>query len=251
MFDNKKIEICDIHMHFGSCNVFDVEVTEKTLIDTLQKYNITSAVVQLFPGINSYKENNDALIDMLKKYENKLYGLISINPHVDDTFFNSEAERLFDTGLFKAIKLHTIGHAINPLSNDAKKVYKFAADHDIPVMVHTGPGIPFALPSMIRPIAKEYSVVNFILAHAGDAQIYAPDAVLTAGDLSNVFLETSWTSIGDKNWFYNSLGAEKIIFGSDMPENIPVELTQYQLMNLNDEDLSKILSENTKRLLRI
>lgn len=251
MFDNIDFNIIDTHTHYGTCGVFSVNVSENDLIGALDKYQIEKAVVQLFPGVNDFKSENDKLIDLLKKYSSRLYGLISINPHIMEDDYNSEVDRLMKTGLFKCIKVHTIGHAVNPLSSDADKIYKAAAKYDIPVMVHTGPGIPFALPSMIRPIAKKYKEVNFILAHAGGSQIYSPDAVFTAGDFDNVYLETSWTSIDDKRWFLNALGAEKILFGSDMPGNLPVELFQFELMDISTGDIKKILNTNAAKLLKI
>jgi uncharacterized protein len=251
MFDEIDFKIIDIHTHYGGCNVFDVSVSENDLIENLDKYRIGKAVVQLFPGVNDYKSENDKLIDLLKKHSNKLCGLISINPHIKEDDYNGEVDRLMKTGLFKCIKVHTIGHAVNPLSSDADKIYKAAAKYNIPVMVHTGPGIPFALPSMVRSAAKKYKEVNFILAHAGGSQIYSPDAVFTAGDFDNVFLETSWTSIDDKKWFLNALGAEKILFGSDMPGNLPVELFQFELMDTSIEDTKKIFNTNATKLFKI
>lgn len=251
MFENIMIDITDVHTHFGPCCVFDTNVQEEELINVLNKYNVKEAVVQLFPGIIDFKKYNDELIEILGKNKDRLFGLISINPHIAEKEFNSEVKRLMDTGLFKAIKLHTIGHSINPLLADSEKIYKTAEKYNIPVMVHTGPGIPFALPSMIRPAAKKYKNINFILAHAGGSQIYSPDAVFVASDFENVFLETSWTSIDDKKWFINALGSEKVLFGSDVPGNLPVELFQYDLLNLNKDDLENILSKNAKRLLGI
>ncbi|MCL4417256.1 MAG: amidohydrolase family protein [Actinobacteria bacterium] len=251
MFENINFDIIDIHSHFGPCTVFDVNVNEQELINALDKYNVKKAVVQLFPGVAEYNKYNNKLIEFIEKYNDRLFGLISINPHISEKDFNNEVDRLMKTELFKAIKMHTIGHAVNPLLNDADKICRAASKYDIPVMVHTGPGIPFALPSMIRPVAKKYKNINFILAHAGGGQIYSPDAVFVSSDFDNVFLETSWTTIDDKRWFLNALGAEKIIFGSDMPYNLPVELYQYKLLDIKEKDIRKILNENAARLLKI
>lgn len=251
MFENTNIKIIDVHQHLGSCRVFDVNVSKEELLEITNKHGIDTCIVQLFPGVNEYQEKNNDIINLCKEYKNRFFGLIDINPHLQDDLFESEVNRLMDSGYFKAIKLHTIGHAINPLSRDADKVYKIARKYKIPVMIHTGAGIPFALPSLIIPKAVEYSDVIFIMAHSGNSQIYSAEAFVAASQCKNIYLETSWTSIGDKEWFINSIGSERVLFGSDMPGNIQVELFHYKSLNLSKKDLENILYNNAKKIFKI
>ena len=118
-------------------------------------------------------------------------------------------------------------------------------------MIHTGIGVPFALPSMVMFVAKKYSNVNFILAHAGAGQIYCPEAIVAATHYNNVYLETSWTTIFDKIWCINALGSERILFGSDMPDNLPVEIFQYKNLDLSKSDIKNIMCDNAKRIFKI
>lgn len=251
MFEGTDIKIIEIHQHLGPSRVFDDNVTKEELIKALEENKIDICIVQLFPGVNDYVEKNNEIIRLCREFENRIFGLININPHLDDKEYDNEANRLMATGYFKAIKLHTIGYSVNPLSKDADKVYKFARKFEIPIMVHTGAGIPFALPSLIIPKAIEYMDIDFILAHAGMSIIYSSEAFITAQQYKNVYLETSWTSITDKNWFIKDLGSEKLIFGADVPSNIPVELFHYKKLNLGKQDLENIMFNNAKRLLKI
>ena len=251
MFEDTDIKIIETHQHLGPCMVFDLNITKNDLTEAIDKNNIDICLVQLLPGVHDYREKNDDIIELCKEFEGKFYGLININPHLPEKEFDDEVKRLMDTGYFKAIKLHTIGHAVNPLSSDAEKVYRSAREYDMPVMVHTGAGIPFALPSFIIPKAQEYEDLNFILAHSGMGQIYSTEAYIVASVCSNVFLETSWTSIEDKNFFISALGSERLMFGADVPSNIPVELFQYKSLDLARKDIENIMYNNAQKLLKI
>lgn len=60
-------------------------------------------------------------------------------------------------------------------------------------MVHTGAGIPFALRSMVIPIARKFPDLNIVLAHGGN-NISAGEALIVAQECDNVLLEPSWVS---------------------------------------------------------
>lgn len=250
MFNDKSI-IIDSHQHLGSCFVFDINVTREEQIKTMNDNGVETSILQLFPGVSNYKEQNDNITKLCKESPKRFLGLIDINPHLPEKEFNFECDRLIDTGVFKAIKLHTIGHSISPLANDADKVFNFARKNNIPVMVHTGPGVPFSLPSLVIPRAKEYEDVNFILAHSGGSQIFSTEAFVAASVCDNIFLETSWTSIGDKSWFINAFGSERIMFGADIPINASVELFQFRALNLSDKDIKNIMAETAKKIFKI
>ena len=55
-----------------------------------------------------------------------------------------------------------------------------------------------------------------------------------------LYLETSWTPVHQIKWLVNSLGADKIIMGSDLPDNLPVELAKYQAIDLTKIQLESV-----------
>jgi Predicted metal-dependent hydrolase of the TIM-barrel fold len=251
MENKKEIKIIDIHMHLGPCNVFDCNIEEGDLFKAMEDYNIETFILQLLPGVADYKKGNDRILDICKNNKGKFYGIVAINPHITEEDYFIEVERLLKTGYFKGIKLNSAGWAVNPLSNDATKVFMASKKYGVPLMCHTGVGIPWALPSMLFPRAKEYPDLNIVVAHAGNTQNYATEALIGAQLFDNMYLETSWTSISDKLAFFNSLGSKRILFGSDVPLNTPGEICHYKSLNLKDTDLKNIFSENAKNLYKI
>ena len=117
---------------------------------------------------------------------------------------------------FVGVKLHTIGHAVNPLSEDGDLIFATAHALGIPAMVHTGPGIPFALPSLCIPAAQKYPGLKIIIAHAGFA-VFSAEAQVAASVCGNLYLETSWCIGEDIRWMISTFGPERVMMGADFP----------------------------------
>ena len=245
------MKIVDIHCHLGHCNVFDLDTPEETLMGAIEKNKVDAAFVLPYPGAPDVKKTHNDIVKLMKKYPKKIFGVVSLNPHQDEKEYNAEVDRLIKDEGFVAIKLHTIGHAINPLSQDAKKVFEAAKRHKVPVMIHTGAGIPFALPSLVIPVAQAYPDVAMVIYHCGMGHVYSTEAYIAAKLCKNVYLETSWISITEKTWFVGDLGSERIIMGADLPENQAVEIFQFKAMNLSDKDLANVLGENAIKLFKL
>jgi predicted TIM-barrel fold metal-dependent hydrolase len=64
-----------------------------------------------------------------------------------------------------------------------------------------------------------------ILAHAGFA-IYTPEAAAVAQECPNIFLETSWCTPQAIGLLLRTLEPGRVMFGSDLPVNLPVELAK-------------------------
>ena len=93
--------------------------------------------------------------------------MASINPHFRPDDYRAELRRCVKELGFVGVKLTPNGHAVDLLSRDAREVFDAARELSIPVMVHTGMGVPFADPVRLTPLARDYSDVRIVIAHAG------------------------------------------------------------------------------------
>ncbi len=245
------IMIVDSHQHLGGCFTFDHHVDEDELINSMNKNGIDTSMVMPFPGTNQEVKVHNEIADMAKKYPGRIYGMISINPHREYNEYMQEVERCIKMG-FRAIKLHPLGHACMVTGKDADKIFQAAKTFDIPVIIHTGMGVPFTLPSVVVPRAKEYPDLKIILAHAG-AYIYSSEAELIAKEFSNIYLETSWVGAPHRiKSFVKSIGAQRVMMGADLIDNMENELTKFRsIKSFSKEELDLCLGLTAKNVFKL
>jgi predicted TIM-barrel fold metal-dependent hydrolase len=242
--------IIDAHAHLGTCDVFDLEVTEADLLDAMDSNGIDAAIVQPFPGCGDPRAAHDAIANLAVQRPGRIWGLASMNPHVGEDAYRREIERCVRDLRFVGVKLHTIGHAVNPTGRIGARVFEAAALFRAPVMIHTGPGVPFALPAAALPLARRYPDLPIVLAHAGHG-IFTAEAVAVASACPNVMLETSWCTPQAIRGMVRSLGPDRVLFGSDMPINLPSERAKYGAIGLTDEETGLVLGGTAASVFRL
>jgi len=133
---------------------------------------------------------------------------------------------------------------------NAHKVFSTASALGVPVIVHTGLGVPWALPSLCIPPARQFSDTPIILAHAGYG-VYTAEAYVAASVCENIYLEPSWCTVEDLKMLTNKVGAQRIMLGSDVPANLPVELAKYRAANLSDTELENCFWKTANRMFQL
>ncbi|MEM0379041.1 MAG: amidohydrolase family protein [Thermosphaera sp.] len=241
------MKIIDTHMHLGDCLIFGLSIRDEDLVNYLKTHDVR-IIVQPFPGAPDPVKVHDRIHELSVRFKGRVYGLASINPFLNSELVSKELERSLGELKFKGVKLHTAGHSISPPNPRASIIFEAARKHKVPVMIHTGPG-PFSDPMLVAPRAEEYPDVKIILAHAGFG-IYANAALWLAKKYDNIYLETSWSHTFDLQAFLSSV-PDKVVFGTDLVENIPVEYAKLQGLKLSDDVKEKFLYSNAKTLFNI
>jgi predicted TIM-barrel fold metal-dependent hydrolase len=187
---------------------------------------------------------------MCQRNPGRFYGLASLSPHGDHDAYRREVERCVKDLHFVGVKLHTIGHGVNPLSADGDFVFATGHDLGIPVMVHTGPGVPFALPALCIPAARKYPGLKIVLAHAGFA-VFTAEAQVAASVCGNLYLETSWCIVEDIRWMISTIGPDRVMMGSDLPSNVPVEVAKYKALDLDPKVYARVMCGNAIEVFKL
>jgi hypothetical protein len=237
--------IVDVHNHFGYDVVFDNEISEEDLRTAFDANGVDVGIVQPFivePLPKLQRCAHDEVYALAKKYPGRFYGMASLNPHCGEEFYHMEMERCMKQLGFVGIKISPIAHSVNPASKNGRMAFEVARGLKVPIMVHSGSGVPFALPSLLLPLAREYKDVPLVIAHSG-MNIYAGEAVLVARECDNVYLDTSSTSPSICKMFVKVLGVSKLMFASDLPINQAVELFKWRSLGLSDSDLEWVLGK--------
>ena len=245
--------IIDVHAHVGEDVVFDVECSEKDLINAYKEYDITGAIVQPYLPriyIEDHKEIHDRIYELTKSTEKKFWGMASINPHFRPEDYDREATRCIKELGFVAIKITPLGHSTHPSSKDALHVWEICRGLNVPIMIHTGAGVPFSDPISVDKALSMFRDVPCILAHAG-SEMHNQQAIYLAHKYENAFLEPSWVSVLGVANMVKTVGTTKIMFSSDDILNIPVEMAKYKSLLKSEDDLENIFYKNAVKVFKL
>lgn len=235
--------IVDVHAHLGYDVVFDENSSEEDLLYWGNLCGVNVAIVQPFisrPYLEDTMAYHDRVHQLCRAYPGRFFGMASINPHFREADFNHEAVRCVKELKFVGLKMTPIAHAVNPSSADGHHVFEVAKNLKVPLMIHTGSGMPFADPSRLLNLPGEFPEVPIILAHAGSDLLFS-QALYLAQHYDNVYLEPSWLSILSLKTAIQKVGASKIMFSSDHAANIPVELAKYKTLLGDSADFEQAI----------
>lgn len=229
----------DTHQHLGTSKFSGVTTNEADLLAAMVRYEIACSLVMPQPTLESVPAVHDRIAALARAHPGRIYGIACPDPWMDEDAYLAEVRRAVLELGFVALKLNTLGHNVSPLAGVADKVFRAADELKVPVIVHTGLGTPFALPSLVLPRAKAYPDMPIILAHAGHA-VYTDEALVAALTYENVFLEPSWCTTYQVRRFVETLGADRIMMGSDHLDNMPVEIARYEALGFTPDRMRAI-----------
>ena len=245
-----KYEIIDSHAHIGDCRISGHSSTVEEVIQAMDSNAVASSIALPFPGSPKNIENHTVIAEAAKDNPGRIYGVASLNPFMDDHLYEKEIRRCVEELGFVGIKLHPMYHACHISAPIADKVFRLAAEYDIPVLIHTGQGIPQALPGMAIGRAREYPQLRLIFCHAG-GYILMPEAIMVADAFDNIYLETSWSSPHGMQEAIDKLGAHRVMFGADSNLAVADQIAKYHSLTLSDEDRQMCLSGTARAVFKL
>ena len=244
------MRIIDAHMHLGEDLMFGTDDSEETLLSVMDANGISAQLVQ--PGILAVdqKKAHERIHRFAQAHRGRVYGISCFSPYLpEETYLSLVRWAVRDLG-FKGVKLHTNAFCMAPTHPQAEKIFRIAAELDVPVMIHTGNGVPNALPSLCIPMARRYPRAKIVLAHAGGGT-FAADALVVAQECPNVYLETSWVPSYDLSSMVRALGPERVMLGTDLVNNVAVELAKYRTLGFSERELEWCLGKTAAAVFQV
>jgi len=245
------MRIVDSHIHLGGSRVTPNVYTEAQLLGTHEKFGVDISLVLPLPhALPSPKEVHDQVYKLTQDHPGKFFGVMEYSPGADEDEYWKEAERCFTKLGFVAVKLHTYLQPVNPQSKFADKVFEVAKHYKVPVIVHTGLGVPFSMPSLLMPRARQYPELPIILSHAGN-NFYTAEAIIAAEFCENIFLEPSWCSNTRVGEMVKKIGSQRVMMASDGPANVPIELAIFRSIDLTERELEDCLGGTAIKVFKL
>jgi len=246
--DRRLPTIVDAHCHLGRSVVSGVEIDEETLLATMAANGVRVGMTMPQPhqGLD-VAPVHDRIARCAEAHPGVVYGMVNLSPRLDQAAYRAEAERCVRGFGFRAIKLDPSVSALPINHPRCEIVFATAREFGVPVLIHTGLGVPNALPALAIPPASRYPDVTVVLAHAGFAT-YADEAIVAAQICPNIVLEPSWCASYQVAAMVKALGAGRIIFGSDHPSNVASELAKLRAIGLSEDELAQVLGRTAQRV---
>lgn len=156
------------------------------------------------------------------------------------------------------IKLHPTFQLFRPTNRFALEIYDLAAKHELPILFHTGfsPLMPkffrkFVVFGEFEKVVKDFPDTIFILGHSAISE-YERAAKLGRKN-ENVYLEVSGQPPQAIKKMINTMGDERILFGTDWPF-YPIAISLAKVLVGTEgsfKSRERILGKNAKKLLMV
>ena len=247
------MKIYDAHIHLGEDCVFDEIQTEEEVIGAYDESEAYGGIIQPFIPrmyVEATRAIHNRISALCEAHPGRFFGMMSMNPHFTREDYENEAARCIKELGFVGIKITPIAHACHPNKKDAMTVFEIAKALKVPVMVHTGSGVPFAVPMQIASNIESFKDVPIVLAHSGGDNMVS-SAIFLANKYDNVFLEPSWLSILNLKAVKKIVGPSKIMFSSDIIENLPIELYKYNLVFKSEKEREQVFNKTIANVFKL
>jgi hypothetical protein len=235
--------IIDSHVHVGGP---PDEAEPDKFVQLMEKSKIDKAVIFRYLYNQPTSASNKFIQRVAEKYPNHFIGFAWINPNEKNAA--KEVRTAVNEWNLRGLKLHLEMH---PSSiPKLREIFAEAENLSIPICVHLGEDF-----SCIEKLSQEYTV-PVIVAHLGTGvyrlEIERLKKAIDLAKRENVYLETSGNTYPFVNYAVDSLGASKVILGSDFPHEHPLVSVQIvQLLDLSAYDKEAILGLNIRKILKI
>jgi len=242
------LKIFDAHAHIGYDVSFDVEASEGDLLSVYAEHGIYGALIQPFiprPYIDDTRAVHDRIFAFTQAHPGKFFGMISLNPHLYPQTVRDECARCVRDLGFKGVKIATTAYGVSPSGADGLRIFEIAAELGIAVMVHTGGG-NFGAPSLLEKPARLFPETPVVIAHGGGEDGVA-ECIRLAKAHENVYVEPSWINLLSMEKFAREIGADKIMYSSDMPQNTPAQLAIFNAVFKTPEEREKVFAKTAAK----
>lgn len=239
--------IVDTHTHMGTARHSGRSATADDLLRGMDEQGVDRALAIPFPVVEDWRREHELIGAAVRAHPDRLMGAACLDPFIPEREFRDEVRRCREMYGFKALKLQPQYHGLNPMLKSSEFFFETALENGMVVVVHTGAGVPFALPSLCILPARKFPDLTIIIAHCGGG-LFVHEAILAALMCPNVVLELSSLMPHQVLEVLSQVSADRLMIGSDLPENAVVEFGKILTLPVDDDVKRSILSGTACRV---
>jgi len=251
----KEFEIIDSHAHLGSFSGFPIRYNKiQEIVNTMRSFGIKKMCVShLFAITYDTREGNEMTQNEIKDYSDLFFFGGILDPRKSETEIAKEYYDI-DPKVTMWNELHPAMHQYHISGKGYRIILDLIKNNPKPVLFHTDESDKYSKPGQMEELIKSYPEIKFIIGHSGNVIGGFEIAVEIAKKYDNAFLDSTYSRnyFGQMKWMINKVGAEKILFGSDMPFlNGAIQIGKLYESGITDNDRQKIFHDNAVRLLNL
>ena len=240
--------IFDTHTHIGSARHSGRRHHAADIVAAMDQFGVERSVAIPFPVVEDYRGEHDEIGAAIRDYPGRFVGAACLNPFIPQQQFRDEVKRCREQFGFRALKFQPQYQALNPLLESSAFLFETALENKMALIVHTGTGIPFSLPSMYLLAARDYPQLKIIMAHCGGGGIFLGEAIVAATLFPNIYLELSSLMPHQVLEVLHRVPSDRLMIGSDLPENLNIEMSKILQLAISEDDKRDILYQTASRV---
>jgi len=233
--------IFDSHTHLGSARHSGRSTSADDLLRNMDRHGVDRAVAIPFPVVENERAEHDLIGRAAAANPHRFVGAACLDPFQPRQQFRDEVRRCRELYDFRALKLQPQYHGLNPMLESSSFFFETALENDMATIIHTGAGLPFSLPSLLMPAARRFPQLTVVVAHCGGG-MFVHEAIVAAQFCPNIVLELSSLMPHQVLEVLAQVPADRLMIGSDLPENTGVEIGKILTLDLDAEARGAILS---------
>ncbi len=235
------LRVFDAHIHLGEAAHSGRKQTPGMMLEQMDRHGVDRALAIPFPMVPSYREAHNLIGEAVRSHPSRFVGAACLSPFLPQAEYRDEVRRCAEEFGFRALKFQPQFQPLDPSSSRAEFMFEIALEHRLAVVCHTGSGVPYALPSLLMVPARKYPNLKIIVAHCGGGGMLLPEAIVAALFCPNIFLELSTLMPNHVHQVLAQVPAARLMAGSDLPENIDVEMGKIVNLDIPEVDRQEIL----------
>ncbi len=206
------IDVVDMHAHLGRFSFTIPDLDVASFVAAMDRVGVSASICSHMRAMSiDVEEGNAEIAKAMAAYPGRVLGYVAVYPF-DPLTVRHSVERWVAEG-FSGLKLHNL-NGFSYADPAYAPALAIASDKGLPVLLHTW-GDEKVMGEVLA-ISARYPGAAFLLAHAGamNPDIY----VSVARRRDNVYLEIAGSAspMGLVERFVRDVGAEKVVFGSDV-----------------------------------
>lgn len=242
--------IIDIHAHIMG---HSWEADKAALLKAMGQYGLDRIYVSALRSFYSDEAEVDFLnglvLDFMRQEPERVGGAVYLNPKNKNVM--DVLKRAIEDQGFALIKLWCCTFADDPAVDP---IMDYAREAGVPVLFHSFHKMYGQVPKEssgihVANIARRHPKTKILMAHLG-GNCY--DGIPAIQDCENVWCDNSGGAFyrgDDLDYAVECLGAERILFGTDMPGSAASNIGQVLGADLSEQQREQIFWKNARKLL--